>query len=509
MSYNTLPYLVLFLPLTLLIYQTVKQEKRKYILLFASWLYFWFFSRWLILYLIGTTAAVWIIGLLIGRWRNKTHMKHILALIGIGGVFGVLLYVKYTAFFAGILNKMIARLGGQTQIGIIKIAAPIGISFYTLEAAGYLLEVYWGRMSAETSFLRIALFLSFFPQTMEGPIALYKDTAAQLTAGKPVTQQGIFDGCCRILWGLFKKVVIADRLAVIVNELFNHFEIYSGVMIPVAAVSYTIQLYMEFSGVIDIVIGSGYMFGIKLPENFRQPFFSQSASEFWRRWHISLGTWLKTYLFYPVTNAGLTKRWNKYARKKYGKYISKVGTSFLALTPVWLFNGLWHGAKWNYIFYGIYYLTLLMLEVILDPLKRSFYRRFGMTGEEKGLVLFRVLRTWLIIFTGELFFRSDGVRQGMTMLKNMFIHFTWKPLWDGTLLNFGLDKADWCIIAAGVAVVFLSDLLAERNVNVQAWLEKRSFIIRWAAYYGLIFGVIIFGAYGPGYQAVDLIYAGF
>ena len=202
-------------------------------------------------------------------------------------------------------------------------------------------------------------------------------------------------------------------------------------------------------------------------------------------------------------------KWNRFARKKFGKYITKIGTSFLALTPVWLFNGLWHGASWNYIFYGIYYLVLLMLEVILEPAKKAFYRHTGFPKNGRFWTGFRILRTWLIIFTGELFFRAEGLRAGVSMFRSGFRNFGIQRLWDGTLLKMGLDKADWIVILAGIAVVFVADLLKEKQIDVKAVLAKRSLPVRWAAFYALIFAVLIFGAYGSGYRQVDLIYAGF
>ncbi len=509
MGYNTLPYLVIFLPVTLAIYQITKQEHRKYTLLIASWIYFYLCSGWLILYLIGTTVFIWLMGLAIGRCENQKRRMHLLLILGLIVLFGLLLFTKYTGFFSGMVNAWTSRMIGSNLIPKVSILVPIGISFYTLEAVGYLLEVYWGRIEADRSFVRLALFLSFFPQTMEGPIARYQDTAQQLTAGKPVITENVLRGCHRILWGLFKKIIIADRLNTVVSGIYSNDTQYSGIMIAVAAVSYTIQLYMEFSGVIDIVIGSGCMFGVKLPENFRQPFFAQNASEFWRRWHISLGTWLKTYLFYPVTTSGMTKSWNRFARKRFGKYISKVGTSFLALTPVWLFNGLWHGPQWNYIFYGIYYLCFLMLEVELEPAKKQFYGLLGHTGQETGWKLVRIIRTWFIIFTGELFFRADGFRQGARMFTGLFRNFGLQPLWNGTLGSLGLDRADWIIIACGTLVVFAADIVTERGTGIYDWIEKRCLPIRWTFKYGLILAVLVFGAYGIGYQQVDLIYAGF
>lgn len=509
MGYNTLPYLVLFLPLSLIVYQVSGRNNRKYVLLIFSWIYFFLCSKKLIVYLLLTSAGVWLDGLAMQKAGGRKHLKTALAVLGVGGLFGVLLYLKYTNFFIDIVNTVMAGRGAGAAIPLRHMLVPIGISFYTLEAAGYLLEVYWGRQEADPDFVRVALFLGFFPQTMEGPIARYQDTAHQLTGGKPVTEQQLFDGVTRILWGMFKKIVIADRLSLIVTELYRNYAAYNGIMIPAAAVTYTMQLYMEFSGVMDIVIGSAGIFGIALPENFRQPFFSQSASEFWRRWHISLGVWLKTYLFYPVTTSGMTKKWNRFAGKKFGKYITKIGTSFLALTPVWLFNGLWHGASWHYIFYGVYYLVLLMIEVILEPAKKSFYKKTGFKKNGRFWTVFRILRTWLIIFTGELFFRAESLRAGIAMFRSGFHHIGIQRLWDGTLLKMGLDQADWLVILAGIAVVFAADLLKEKNFDIKASLAKKSLPVRWAAFYGLIFAVLIFGAYGPGYQPVDLIYAGF
>ncbi|MGN0362277.1 MAG: MBOAT family O-acyltransferase [Bilifractor sp.] len=509
MGYNTLPYLAVFLPLVVIVYQLTPSRYRKFVLLGASWIYFYLCSRMLVFYFIILTALVWLAGLGIGRLSGRKKTQKLLTYISIGGLFGQLLYLKYFNFFLGVVNLILSRHGSQMAIPYLNILVPIGVSYYTLEAAGYLLEIYWGRVNADKSFAGVSLFLGFFPQTMEGPIARYQDTARQLQAGNPVTEQNVFDGVTRILWGLMKKIVIADRLSVIVTELFNNHAKYDGVMIVVAAVSYTMQLYMEFSGVIDIILGSALLFGVKLPENFRQPFFSQSASEFWRRWHISLGVWLKTYVFYPVTTSDLTMKWNRKARKKYGKYVAKVGTSFLALTPVWLFNGLWHGANFNYIFYGLYYLFFLMLEVILEPVKKKFYTVTKADPKGKGWTLFRILRTWLIIFTGELFFRANGFTAGRQMFASMFHHFALHRLWDGTLLGFGLDKADWAVIFAGIVVVFIADVLHEKGISFKACLARRPFIVRWAALYALIFGIIIFGAYGSGYQKVDLIYAGF
>ena len=538
MGYNELSYLLVFLPLSLLLFSICPGRFRSYLLTGISWLYFFFCSRYLIVFLIGTTIWTYLMGILIERLgtelpespaaqaapacAKQRRLHRAAMLLANGALFGVLLYLKYTGFFLRQVNKVILHMGG-TEIAIPHLLVPIGISFYTLEAVGYILEVYWKRIPADRNFLNIALFLGFFPQTMEGPIARYGDTVQQFSElgqwgrflcnsnrkSVPRTLEEMTASAMRICWGMFKKMVIADRLNTIVAVLFGEYEKQNGILIIVAAVCYTLQLYMEFSGMMDVVIGSARLFGIRLPENFRQPFFSQSASEFWRRWHISLGAWLKDYLFYPVAASRFSKKIGKKVRKRSGRYAAKLVTSALALTPVWLFNGLWHGPEWNYIFYGIYYLVILMMELVLDPVRDRFYQKTGISRESRGAVLFRILRTWLIIFTGELFFRAEGLRAGFHMFTSMFRNFGASRLWDGTLLKFGLTPADWVAIVAGTAVVFVYDLLCEKGFSMRTWLFARKLPVRWACCYALIFAVIIFGAYGTGYQPVDLIYAGF
>lgn len=200
-------------------------------------------------------------------------------------------------------------------VPIPKIAAPIGISFYSLQAISYICDVYRGKISADKNFARVALFMSFFPQIMEGPICRYSDTAQQLFRGDAVKYENLTSGMQRILYGMMKKLVIADRVNGLVTETFSNHANYNGTVAAVAAVVYTLQLYMEFSGTMDIVIGSAEIFGIKMPENFRQPFFSKTISEFWQRWHITLGTWFKDYIYYPISMSRTSKKLTKKQEK--------------------------------------------------------------------------------------------------------------------------------------------------------------------------------------------------
>lgn len=370
-------------------------------------------------------------------------------------------------------------------------------------------DVYWKKEEVYHHPGKIALFLSFFPQIMEGPISLYGQTAENLWSGNSLKSENLADGIIRIFWGLFKKIIIADRLYLLVQEIFGHSENYCGIMVVIGAIAYTVQLYMEFSGCMDIILGSGKMFGITLPENFRQPFFSKNAAEFWRRWHITLGVWFKTYVFYPVSVSAIVKKWNKFGRKHLNKYITKLGVSAMALFPVWLCNGLWHGARWSYIFYGMYYFVILMFGIAVEPLREKIINFFHINEHAVWFRILQMLKTWVIIFTGEMFFRAESLTTGMRMFKSIFVGTGIWQILDGKLVSCGLDVADYGAVIGGCIVVFIVSIVKEKQLLGQNGVKQLAIVPRWVLYYGLIFAVLIFGAYGIGYQQVDMIYAGF
>lgn len=508
MAYQSMVYGFAFLPLCLAAYQIAPQKWRRRVLLGFSYLFFWLLSGKLIVYLLGTTVFVHCMGIWLDSIRSEKKKARRVLTFGILVLLGVLAYLKYYNFF---VENVTGIFGNALPFTLAekKILMPVGISFYTLQAIGYMADVYWGKIRAEEKLEKTALFLAFFPQIMEGPICRYSDTCDALYSGRPLEAENLTNGYIRIFWGLFKKKVIADRLAIGVDAIFGNYTSYSGFMVAFAAVAYTVQLYMEFSGCMDIIIGSGQLFGVTLPENFRQPFCAQSAAEFWRRWHITLGTWFKTYIFYPVSMSAPVKRWNQYGRKHFGKYVTMLGTSAMALFPVWLCNGLWHGARWSYIFYGMYYFTLILAGIAVEPVRDRILQVFHISERSVGLKFMRIAKTWLIIFTGELFFRADGLRAGIYMFRSMFRNFDLGNLTDGSLLELGMTKADLIAVVVGCVAVAVVGFIKERGTNVRISLDRKPVIMRWSFYYALILAVIVIAAYGDGYQAVDMIYAGF
>lgn len=529
MAYHQTSYFLFFFPLAVLCYQLTPGRHRWKTLLAFNYLFFFFISKKLLVCLLASTALTHYVGL----WLSyvKTEHKEILAqtareerkekkqclkrkergilLFGILVHLGFLLFFKYTGFLALNANFILGGLGASMRIPIPAWAAPVGISFYTLQAISYLADIYLGRLEADIDLGRVALYMSFFPTIMEGPICRYTDTARQLHSGAPVNWENLTRGCQRMVWGLFKKLVIADRLDMLVKTVFSDYLQYDGAVVAVAALCYTMQLYAEFSGCMDIVIGSGEVFGVNLPENFRQPFFSRTASEFWTRWHITLGAWFRDYIFYPVSMSGFAKNLNREGRRRLGPVYGAIPSAACALFAVWLCNGIWHGSGWHYIFFGMYYFVLILAGNIVEPAAKGFAKRRGINRDCMVYRTWQGIRTFLLVILGELFFRAISLQAGFVMAARMFTDFSPTSLADGSLLELGLDGKDFAAAACALLLVFAVDYLHERGIRIREKIAGWRLPLRWCFYYGAIALVIVFGAYGVGYDPVELIYAGF
>ena len=272
---------------------------------------------------------------------------------------------------------------------------------------------------------------------------------------------------------------------------------------------YTIQLYCDFSGTIDVAIGIGRIFDVHLPENFRQPFFSRTASEFWQRWHITLGAWFKDYVYYPVSLSAPCKQLTSAARKRFGIHYGPLLASSVALFCVWFGNGLWHGSGSQYIFFGMYYFVLIMLGGLIEPVAVGAAERFGIDRNSLPYRLFQTARTLAIVFVGELIFRANGLGAGLEMLSSIAHNFTLGAFsrWDPYHMH--LDIHDRNIVIAMLVVVFVIGYLKEHGLDVSAKIDSQSTLVRWVVLIVLILAIVIFGAYGYDYTPVDPMYAQF
>lgn len=520
---------LLLLSLTVGVYAVVPQKARRWTLLFSSWLFFRAVSGKLIVYLLFSILSVHHIGLwlsalqkkgdrlleaadqedrkgLKAQWQKK--QRNVMA-FGVCLHIGMLLVLKYSAFFAWNINKIFELAGLDTGLPIPAFAVPIGISFYTLSALSYLFDVYRRKIPADRSLMRIALFMSFFPQIMEGPICRYGDTAEKLWEAEPVRYRNFIFGLQRILFGVMKKLVIADRLNLFIRNVFANYETYDGFVIAVSAACYTLQLYMDFSGTMDFVIGSGQIFGVALPENFRRPFFSTSISEFWKRWHITLGTWFKDYVFFPLSMSKPLKKLTSRARKRLGRHLGPLVSGAAALFAVWLCNGLWHGAGWNYIFFGMYHFILILLGSMAEPFAVSLTGKWHISRNNLPYRCFRMARTTVLVCIGELFFRAHTLADGLAMFQKIFTDFTLGSVRSGAIFTFGMDRHDFFIVFVATLLIFAVGLLQEAGIRIREKVSGKNIFLRFSLYYALILFIVILGAYGSGYVPVDPIYAGF
>lgn len=528
-SYFSLLYLAILLPGTVLAYTVLPQKYRRAVLLLSSYAVFWLVSGKLLCYLLFSTISVHHIGLWLEntqleanklletapketrkdiRVRTQRRRKKIVA-FGIAVQFGILLALKYGAFFISNFNEFAGLIKVTVNLPVPSVILPIGISFYTMQAASYMLDVYQEKIPADRNLMRLALYMSFFPQLMEGPICRYSDTAQQLWDAPPMRWKNLMLGLQRILWGIMKKMVVADRLNLLITEAFDNYIHYDGFMIAAAVVCYTVQLYMDFSGTMDLVLGSGQIFGIKLPENFQRPFFSRTIQEFWRRWHITLGAWFRDYVFYPISLSAPIKKLPLRLQKRLGRTYGFIFSSIPALFCVWLCNGLWHGAGWNFIFFGMYHFALILVENIMEPPAVWLAKRLHINRDSILYRCMQIVRTAVLFCIGELFFRASTLKAGFAMFKKIFTDFTLARVRDNTFFSHGADKHDFLIVVVTLTLILAVGCIQERGVSVRQWIEKRNLAFRLSLWYLLILFIVIFGAYGTGYIPVDPIYAGF
>lgn len=388
------------------------------------------------------------------------------------------------------------------------IIAPVGISFYTLQMLGYLFDVSRKTCNPQKNFLKYALFAEYFPQLLSGPINRYSDMNNQLYTEKYFDYKAVTFGLQRILWGFFKKLVISERLRILVDCVYNDYTSYSSVNILFATICFAFQLYTDFSGYMDIALGVSETFGIRMAENFETPFLSRSISEYWRRWHITLGTWFKDYLFYPILKSDLFVHMGDSARKRFGKKRGKKIPVYFGMFILWFFVGFWHGGAWKYIFgSGLLHWFYIVSGQILEPFFKKLIKMFSINTDHVLYHLFQTVRTFCLVCIGFIFFRAASLTEGfMILIKTLNIksgiHL------HANILQLGLDLYDIAVLLITLIILFIISLLHQKY-KVREIIAKAYLPIRWLIYYLLLYSTIILGQYGPGFNASEFIYKNF
>lgn len=420
---------------------------------------------------------------------------------------GVWIVLKYGRFLTEILSPLFRLFGGSAPVRTLSLIVPLGMSFYTFDAIGYMIDVSRGKYAAERNFFRYLTFVSYFPHIIQGPFSRFEKLGETLFAGNGFSYDRLCQGASQILWGYFKKLIIADKLAIAVNEIFSNYDSYWGIHIVFVIILYGIQIYADFSGYMDIVSGVSHILGITLEKNFNQPYFAVSVEDFWRRWHMSLGHWFRDYLFYPISMGKRAQRLGKWFRTRFGPRAGKLAISYWAMFWVWSATGLWHGAAWTYLVWGWLNMIVMMSEQALEPLYEQLRNFFHISLKNRGWNLFRICRTFLVICFFRFFSRADSVGSALRMLRHIFTGFNRKLLLHPLQLFPQMRPQDIYIALAGTLMMILVDVLCE-NGKWETVKAKTPFPVRDLIYVLMIFALILFAGTGEDI-AKNFIYANF
>lgn len=487
MSFNSINFMCFF-PIVVLIYFLIPQ-KCKYIWLLVSSYYFYMSwnPKYAVLIAISTIIT-YLSGILIERTDSIVKRK-IWVAISFTSNLAILFFFKYFDFFIENLNRVLSRAGVSVVSNPFDIILPVGISFYTFQALSYTMDVYRGEIKGEKNILKYALFVSFFPQLVAGPIERSKNLLSQIGKEHKFDADRVKDGLLLMLWGFFMKVVLADRLAVIVDTVFNNYERYGGFHVLVAAIAFALLIYCDFGSYSNIAIGAANVMGFNLMQNFRQPYLATSVADFWRRWHISLTSWFRDYMYIPLGG------------NRKGK-----GRKYLNILIVFATSGLWHGAAWNYVVWG---LLNGLYQIVGDVLRAPRQKLTKLLGSKPGTFSNRLMSqivTFIFVDVAWIFFRASSSGAAIAMIKSIFTAPDPWMFFDGRLYRLGLDAKDFSILLIGLMVLLFADIVAEKGVVIRKFIKEQELWFRWVFYIVAVLVVLVFGIYGPSYTTADFIY---
>lgn len=499
-------FFLLFLIMTIIAYYIVKKHQWIVLLVFSIA----FYSTWgieTIPFILVSAWIGWAAGSLIGLKYKKSdegkeeklHAKRyarIVTVVAIALLLMMLLYVKMGSF-------LIKTYFFDKNVSII---VPIGISYYTFSLIGYLADVYWKKEKAETNYFMLLLFTAYFPKVIQGPISKHRYLAPQLIHPHKYEYHNLCYGSQLMLWGYFKKLVIADRLLIFVNTVFGDYHHKSGSMLLLAAVFGAFQLYCDFSGCMDIACGFSEILGIKLEKNFNHPFFSESASEFWRRWHITLGVWFKDYVYMPLSVAPWMMKLMQQAKKRFGMRVAKNVNTIIALSVVWILTGLWHGTGLNYVTWGVYWGLLIIFSVLFDSTSLKLVSILRIDPDSKEWHLFRKVRTFFLFVIGRIITIPSDLSASLEIFRRIIFNFNPWEMVDGTIYKMGLNGPNLIVAIIFLFILCWVSSYEEKGYSGRDWIAEKQIVARWMIYYALLITIIIFGMYGPGYNSSDFVY---
>lgn len=481
MLFSSIRFLIFFLLVCILYFAISKEKYKRIILLISSYIFCICWNSFYTFSLFFSTLSTFYGGKLIAKYPNR---KRLYLTITIILNIGILVFFKYANFV--ILNvNLVLRLLDVNSIKLLNLFIPIGISFYTFQSLSYIFDIYRNDTVEEKSFINYALFVSFFPQLISGPIEKSKDFLKQFDKEHKFEYDRVKNGLLIMLMGFIYKLVIADRLALIVNQVYNNLNNYRGIILLIISVVYSFQIYADFYGYSLIAKGIAKVFGYELYDNFKAPYLAKSIKEFWHRWHISLSTWFRDYLYFPLG----------------GSRVSKIKI-YRNIMIVFLISGLWHGANWTFIIWGILHGLYQIIGKITEKHRNNLSKKLKLPQYPKLNVFIKIIVTFSLVTFAWIFFRATSINDALYIISNMFVNFKID------IMSLDMDKWNLIVSLISILVIVFADIIKE-NIDMLDWLKKRNIVIRWIIYLMLIWILLIFGIYGPGFSESTFIYIQF
>ena len=488
MLFNSTEFMIFF-PITLILYWIFPKKYRYICLFIASYTFYMFWNPKYALLMGTSTVVTFLSGVLIEKLKYKRTVVAFSFIINLA----ILIFFKYFDFLLQNINIVLSALNIQLINKPFDVILPVGISFYTFQALSYTIDVYRGEIKSEKNIIKYALFVSFFPQLVAGPIERSRNLLIQIEDLEKVKRfdyERITEGLTLMLFGYFQKMVIADRAAILVDTVFNGYYEYNSMALILAAIFFAIQIYCDFGSYSLIAIGTAKVMGINLMENFNTPYFARSVKEFWGRWHISLSTWFRDYLYIPLG----------------GNRCSNIRKSFNILVT-FLVSGLWHGANFTFIAWGAIHGIFHIIEEQLKPIKEKYLNKFKIKTNAFSFALIEIIITFIIVDLAWIFFRAETIHDAIHYIQRIFTRIDLWTLFDGTLYGLGLNIFEMNILIIALFILISFDLVKyTRKESIFEFLNKQNLYFRWFVMLFLIFYIIVYGKYGAGFDPKQFIY---
>ena len=488
MLFNSTEFMIFF-PITLILYWIFPKKYRYICLFIASYTFYMFWNPKYAMLMGTSTVVTFLSGVLIEKLKYKRTVVAFSFIINLA----ILIFFKYFDFLLQNINIVLSALNIQLINKPFDVILPVGISFYTFQALSYTIDVYRGEIKSEKNIIKYALFVSFFPQLVAGPIERSNNLLIQIENLEKVKRfdyERITEGLTLMLFGYFQKMVIADRAAILVDTVFNGYYEYNSMALILAAIFFAIQIYCDFGSYSLIAIGTAKVMGINLMENFNTPYFARSVKEFWGRWHISLSTWFRDYLYIPLG----------------GNRCSNIRKSFNILVT-FLVSGLWHGANFTFIAWGAIHGIFHIIEEQLKPIKEKYLNKFKIKTNAFSFALIEIIITFIIVDLAWIFFRAETIHDAIHYIQRIFTRIDLWTLFDGTLYGLGLSIFEMNILIIALFILIAFDLVKYiRKESIFEFLNKQNLYFRWFVMLFLIFYIIVYGKYGAGFDPKQFIY---